>query len=85
MRPRVNTSRCAFNRNVMNMATIVKTVLVQFLSFSRKVEFEVPSGMDGITEREVLIEEIKVVIRKELQEKTKLRYKSKTKSGVVYL
>ena len=84
MRPRVNTSRCAFNRNVMNMVTIVKTVLVQFLSFSRKVEFEVPSGMDGITEREVLIEEIKVVIRKELQEKTKLRYKSKTKSGVVY-
>ena len=68
----------------MNMVTIVKTVLVQFLSFSRKVEFEVPSGMDGITEREVLIEEIKVVIRKELQEKTKLRYKSKTKSGVVY-
>ena len=43
----------------MNMVTVVKkTVLVQFL-FSRKVEFEVPSGMDGITERVVLIEKIK--------------------------
>ena len=43
----------------MNMATVVKkTVLMQFL-FSQKVEFEVPSGMDGITERVVLIEEIK--------------------------
>lgn len=37
-----------------------KTVLVQFGSFTRKVEFEIPLEMDKVTEREALLKEIKV-------------------------
>ena len=50
------------------MATVLKkTVLVQLASFSRKVEFEVPSETDKKTEREVLVEQIRASYKERIK------------------
>ena len=67
------------------MATVVKkTVLVQFLSFSRKVEFEVPSEMDKKTEREVLVAEIKASYKERItnEDKVTLQIKDEDWGGL---
>ena len=43
-----------------------KIVLVQLSSFNRKVEFEVPSEAMNKTEREVLLEQIRICYRERI-------------------
>ena len=61
-----------------------KTMLVQFGSFTRKVEFEIPLETDKITEREALLKEIKVNFKERIciEDKVTLQMKDEDWGGV---
>ena len=61
-----------------------KTVLVQFGLFTRKVEFEIPLETDKVTEREVLLKEIKVNFKGRIciEDKVTLQVKDEDWGGV---